>query len=98
MAIKLAEENPKVASVILLAFAGYIYKTYGNSSGWTSPWLDNRTISSEMNTKQLLKTDFKPELAENTKWDVIIIGSGIWIIITFSDCILHVFTLYVIHL
>ena len=29
-----------------------------------------------MNVKQLLKTDFKPELAENIKWDVIIIGSG----------------------
>ena len=29
-----------------------------------------------MNIKQLLKTDFKPELAENIKWDVIIIGSG----------------------
>jgi len=34
-----------------------------------------------MNVKQLLKTDFKPELAENIKWDVIIIGSGLDLIL-----------------
>ena len=74
-AIKLAKENPKIASLIFVAVAGYIYKTAG--SNYKSPWLDGRKIESGMNVKQLLKTDFKPELAENIKWDVIIIGSGL---------------------
>ena len=73
-AIKLAKENPKIAGLIFVAVAGYIYKTAG--SNYKSPWLDGQKIESGLNVKQLLKTDFKPELAENIKWDVIIIGSG----------------------
>ena len=78
-AIKLAKENPKIASLIFVAVAGYIYKTAG--SNYKSPWLDGRKLESGMNVKQLLKTDFKPELAENIKWDVIIIGSGLDLIL-----------------
>ena len=78
-AIKLAKENPKTASLIFVAVAGYIYKTAG--SNYKSPWLDGRKLESGMNVKQLLKTDFKPELAENIKWDVIIIGSGLDLIL-----------------
>ena len=74
-AVKIAKENPKIAGLIFVAVAGYIYRTSG--SNYTSPWLDGRKIDSGLNTKQLLKTDFKPELAENIKWDVIIIGSGL---------------------
>ena len=73
-AVKLAKENPKIAALICVAVAGYLYKT--SASNFKSPWLDGRKIDSGMNIKQLLKTDFKPELAENIKWDVIIIGSG----------------------
>ena len=78
-AIKLAKENPKIAGLIFIAAAGYIYKTAG--SNYKSPWLDGQKLESGMNVKQLLKTDFKPELAENIKWDVIIIGSGLDLIL-----------------
>ena len=86
-ALKLARENPKVAGLICVAVAGYFYKTAG--SNFKSPWLDGRKIESGMNIKQLLKTDFKPELAENIKWDVIIIGSGFVVTLRVLHCYMY---------
>ena len=43
---------------------------FKSDSNYKSPWLDGRKIESGMNVKQLLKTDFNPELVENIKWDV----------------------------
>ena len=86
-AVKLAKENPKIAALICVAVTGYLYKTTG--SNFKSPWLDGRKIDSGMNIKQLLKTDFKPELAENIKWDVIIIGSGFVVTLGVVHCYMY---------
>ena len=38
--------------------------------------MDRRVLDTGMTKKQILETDFKPEMAINDVWDVIVIGSG----------------------
>ena len=38
--------------------------------------MDRRILDTGMTKKQILETDFKPEMAINDVWDVIVIGSG----------------------
>ena len=53
-----------------------LQKKYFKRQKYPAPWLDRRVLDTGMTKKQILETDFKPEMAINDVWDVIVIGSG----------------------
>jgi len=74
--IKLMKEYPRstvaVGSFVVIVTLWKYFKR----QKYPAPWLDRRILDTGMTKKQILETDFKPEMAINDVWDVIVIGSG----------------------